>query len=993
MTRKVSVNKITLKGLTPNETISTVTFESDKQHSAYYVPGTGNYSPNGTKLTFTFTTNNTVPASGEFPVYFTTAPVTDATFTVKVTTNAAIYEKTGASTISFAVGSVRRFGMNLSGYRTPITAGTVYTLVESNSDIVDGADYLIVGSYNSVYKAMAAQRTNNRGASEELTIDNNTITIDNSSEAHIFTLLDYDTDGFVFQDKSDNTYLYGDGANGNYLKSDASINSSSYWTINVDASSHHAIITNNNNDNSAKPYLKYNQSGLFSCYGSSSTGTHYVYLYVSATSGGKLNSGLSFTTASYAFVLGDSNYSSFTGQTLNNPNSLTGITWASDNTSLATVSNGTVSLVANATGTATITASFAGNDTYKAGSASYTITVNAPTQSTSLPFIETFANCTGEAGWSGGAGAGTFVPDHEDWFVSSAHGANGAAKFGTGSVLGSAETPQIEYSGNATLTFKAGAWNGNSESTNLKLSVSSGSLYGDASLSIPITSVTLVKGDWTEYTVYLKDLESPFTVTFEGNAASNSRFFLDDVSIVEGIVQPAPSFGATISNTNNVEATGGSKTINVTGNVAWTVSATNGASVSPSSGAGMGSVTVTIPANTNTSSTVSYSVTVSTTATVTPNSYQFTIIQDAATAIGNDGTLEHPYTASEARALALSGDTGSYYISGTVTKIQNQFSASYGTANFWIDENGTSQTVFEAYKIKYFDNVDWVEGNAKIALNDEVIIYGTLTVYTNNNNSTPETSSGYLVSLNGKTKGLTPGMLTATPNNANKQIAVTWGAASGTTSAISYVVTCGTQTHNATAAGSHTFTMADYGIYDVTVVASASDAISGTALTSVTLSNPSGNSKTYTVEFLRANMSKGVSAYTGTSFSITDELTLDVVNFNNNNKGWDYIKAGSKNGAYTGTISTHTAIPEAIKTVILTIDAITAANVTSIKLYSSNSSSSGFTEVGSFAKSSGNQSVTIANPATNKYYKIEVVCTKGSSNGLCTLSKVVFSTD
>lgn len=87
MTRKVSVNKMTLKGLTPGEVISTVTFESDQQHAATYALNTGSYHGEGKKLTFTYTSNNTVPPSGEFPVYFTTAPVTDATFTVTVITD------------------------------------------------------------------------------------------------------------------------------------------------------------------------------------------------------------------------------------------------------------------------------------------------------------------------------------------------------------------------------------------------------------------------------------------------------------------------------------------------------------------------------------------------------------------------------------------------------------------------------------------------------------------------------------------------------------------------------------------------------------------------------------------------------------------------------------------------------------------------------------------------------------------------------------------
>jgi len=66
----------------------------------------------------------------------------------------------------------------------------------------------------------------------------------------------------------------------------------------------------------------------------------------------------------------------FTAPSLTNPHGLT-VTIASDNTELATVENGVVSLVADATGTAKITATFAGDDTYKAAEVSYTVTVSA----------------------------------------------------------------------------------------------------------------------------------------------------------------------------------------------------------------------------------------------------------------------------------------------------------------------------------------------------------------------------------------------------------------------------------------------------------------------------------------------------------------------------------------------------------------------------------------------------------------------------------------
>ena len=135
--------------------------------------------------------------------------------------------------------------------------------------------------------------------------------------------------------------------------------------------------------------------------------------------------------------------------------------------------------------------------------------------------------------------------------------------------------------------------------------------------------------------------------------------------------------------------------------------------------------------------------------------------------------------------------------------------------------------------------------------------------------------------------------------------------------------------------------------------------------------------------------SAGVSGYTGVSFNNTYEgFTCNYTNFNNNNKGWAYVKCGGKNGAYTGTIITDAAIDKPIARVSLTIDAITADNVTSIKLYSSSDKST-WTEVGTFLKESG--SVNLLSPAANKYYKIEAVCTQGSSNGLLTISKIQFS--
>lgn len=93
----------------------------------------------------------------------------------------------------------------------------------------------------------------------------------------------------------------------------------------------------------------------------------------------KAEAGISYSETSFDVELNDD---SFVAPTLNNPNALEGITYASNNGTVATVNatTGALSLVTTAEGTVKITATFAGNDNYKSGSANYTITVIDPSR-------------------------------------------------------------------------------------------------------------------------------------------------------------------------------------------------------------------------------------------------------------------------------------------------------------------------------------------------------------------------------------------------------------------------------------------------------------------------------------------------------------------------------------------------------------------------------------------------------------------------------------
>ena len=133
--------------------------------------------------------------------------------------------------------------------------------------------------------------------------------------------------------------------------------------------------------------------------------------------------------------------------------------------------------------------------------------------------------------------------------------------------------------------------------------------------------------------------------------------------------------------------------------------------------------------------------------------------------LGLSGTADVPFTVSEAIAFCQTlstATTENYYVKGIVTKVLYTFSASYGTATFWISDDGTDSVYesnkgtadkshdFECYSVYWLGNQKWTEGEAQIEAGDEVVICGQLTNY----NGTSETNGGkaYVYAINGLTK-------------------------------------------------------------------------------------------------------------------------------------------------------------------------------------------------------------------------------------------------
>ena len=135
-----------------------------------------------------------------------------------------------------------------------------------------------------------------------------------------------------------------------------------------------------------------------------------------------------------------------------------------------------------------------------------------------------------------------------------------------------------------------------------------------------------------------------------------------------------------------------------------------------------------------------------------------------------------------------------------------------------------------------------------------------------------------------------------------------------------------------------------------------------------------------------------VSDYTTTWTATIDNDKWSIANFNNNNwNNWNYIRCGSKNNASVASITTSFSIDKPISSVVVTIDAVTAANVNSTKLYVSTSADfSNIIETVSLSIAKGDLSFKIQKPQENCYYKLEINCKK-SSNGCVQISKVVYN--
>ncbi len=250
-------------------------------------------------------------------------------------------------------------------------AGTdVFELVTSADDLTDGDQIIIVNEDNN--QALSTTQNNSNRAATDVALESDG-TIIPSTTVQVITL---EGEAGAWYFNVGDKYLYAASTSGNQLKTQAAADEKALVTT-LNITDGVATVKFNQWDTEeqkARTLLRFNPNNnnpIFSCYAETATTGTAVRIYKKPTSEvQKQPAGLEYSATEFTYTIGGENEAF---PTLSNPNKLT-VTYTSSDEAVATVGRDGV-VTPKAVGTTVIKAESKENDQFKAGSASYTLTV------------------------------------------------------------------------------------------------------------------------------------------------------------------------------------------------------------------------------------------------------------------------------------------------------------------------------------------------------------------------------------------------------------------------------------------------------------------------------------------------------------------------------------------------------------------------------------------------------------------------------------------
>ena len=418
------------------------------------------------------------------------------------------------------------------------------------------------------------------------------------------------------------------------------------------------------------------------------------------------SAGLAWSTAAYTATIGATN----TFPTLTNPYGVT-VSYTSSNTAAATIdaTTGAISLVAP--GVTTISAIFDGNASYEAQTVTYTLTVeeaqggdddDEPVTLWSEDFSSYAKDAVPDGGTYGYACVDGGSPT-KIWAENTAGGTSPELLIGKNTGSFSATIPMNGHSGTLTLSF-----------------------VSNKNVSVTVEGATLGTkvndGKSYTYPVTVAPGTQSITLTFATTTSDNAR--VDNFLLVSsnggssdpvpaGLEWSATAYTATIGATNTFPT--------LTNPYSVTVSYSSSTPAVATIDATTGAITPVAPGLTTISAIFAGN-----------DDYQAqTVTYNLAVSIAND--ITNPYTIAEAYDLIDADyDLNTWvYVKGVISNITEvDVTGTYGNATYDISDNTTTAElhIFRGYGL---DNVKFNAGAELIQIGDEVIVYGQLYYYEN----------------------------------------------------------------------------------------------------------------------------------------------------------------------------------------------------------------------------------------------------------------------
>ena len=323
-----------------------------------------------------------------------------------------------------------------------------------------------------------------------------------------------------------------------------------------------------------------------------------------------------------------------------------------------------------------------------------------------------------------------------------------------------------------------------------------------------------------------------------------------------------------------------------------------------------------------------------------------------------------------AEFAALDNGTTVYELTGTITGIYQAYNSSYNNISFYLNDGTGEITIYRM-------SCEGVDYN-KVVIGNVITVQGPKGDY---NGVAQMAAGGKCVSIVEATDA---------PSISFENNTVTINAVSG--ASIYYTLDGSAPSTSSTKYTAPFAITATATVKAIAVENGKPQSAAAELLCKFQSSEPdAGEPVEYTLLFGANYNSAKISAYDKTWYATNNGFKCALANWNNNNNGWSYVKAGSKNYASVATITTDAVVPEALKTVTMTVDAVTSTKINSLTLYVSTDSKFTSKDTYTATPAKGNVVFNISTPVANAYYKIEVNCEKGSSNGLIQVSEVVYA--